>query len=55
MILLGGDLFDKREVSKICRHECMRLIRKYCMGKDRKNPVKIEILSDQAVNFPASG
>ncbi|GFG28649.1 hypothetical protein Cfor_05677 [Coptotermes formosanus] len=48
LILLGGDLFHDSKPTPRCIHDCMSLIRKYCMG-DR--PVAVEFLSDQAKNF----
>ncbi|XP_048838073.1 double-strand break repair protein MRE11 [Brienomyrus brachyistius] len=47
-ILLGGDLFHDNKPSRKTLHNCIALLRKYCMG-DR--PISFEILSDQAVNF----
>lgn len=47
-ILLGGDLFHENKPSRKTLHNCLELLRKYCMG-DR--PVQFEILSDQSVNF----
>jgi len=31
-ILLGGDLFHDSKPTPRCIHDCMSLIRKYCMG-----------------------
>ena len=47
-VLLGGDLFHENKPSRKIMHECITLLRKYCMG-DR--PCQIEFLSDQSVNF----
>ncbi|KAL1781365.1 hypothetical protein HispidOSU_001441 [Sigmodon hispidus] len=47
-ILLGGDLFHENKPSRKTLHNCLELLRKYCMG-DR--PVQFEVLSDQSVNF----
>ena len=47
-ILLGGDLFHENKPSRKILHDCMTLIRKYCMGD---KPCQVEFLSDQAVNF----
>ncbi|XP_059960688.1 double-strand break repair protein MRE11 isoform X2 [Mesoplodon densirostris] len=47
-ILLGGDLFHENKPSRKTVHNCLELLRKYCMG-DR--PVQFEIISDQSVNF----
>lgn len=47
-ILLGGDLFHDSKPTPRCIHDCMSLIRKYCMGN---RPVAVEFLSDQAKNF----
>ncbi|KAG7470898.1 hypothetical protein MATL_G00118740 [Megalops atlanticus] len=47
-ILLGGDLFHDNKPSRRTMHNCMELLRKYCMGNQ---PIMFEILSDQAVNF----
>ena len=49
MILLGGDLFHENKPSRQIMHKCLTLLRKYCLGDD---PVTIEILSDQRINFP---
>lgn len=48
MILLAGDLFHENKPSRKVMHNCMSLLRKYCMG-DR--PVQFEFLSDQSENF----
>ncbi|KAM6933265.1 double-strand break repair protein MRE11 [Xenentodon cancila] len=47
-ILLGGDLFHDNKPSRRCLHNCITLLRKYCMGD---SPVTFNILSDQTVNF----
>ena len=47
-ILLGGDLFHENKPSRQCLHNCIALLRKYCMGN---KPCEIEFLSDQSVNF----
>uniref|UniRef100_A0A452GG54 Double-strand break repair protein n=1 Tax=Gopherus agassizii TaxID=38772 RepID=A0A452GG54_9SAUR len=47
-ILLGGDLFHENKPSRKTLHNCIELLRKYCMGD---HPVQFEILSDQSVNF----
>ncbi|KAJ8410870.1 hypothetical protein AAFF_G00188270 [Aldrovandia affinis] len=47
-ILLGGDLFHDNKPSRRTMHNCIELLRKYCMGDQ---PITFEILSDQAVNF----
>ncbi|XP_033100240.1 double-strand break repair protein MRE11-like isoform X2 [Anneissia japonica] len=51
MILLGGDLFHENKPSRKSLHGLMALIRQYCMGDQ---PIQIEFLSDQCVNFAAS-
>jgi hypothetical protein len=48
-ILLGGDLFHENKPSKKTLHKTIELIRMYCFGDD---PVQIQILSDQTINFP---
>ena len=48
MVLLGGDLFHENKPSRRIMHQCMELMRAYCMG-DR--PCSLQILSDQSVNF----
>ncbi|KAL4647108.1 double-strand break repair protein MRE11A isoform X1, partial [Arapaima gigas] len=50
-ILLGGDLFHDNKPSRRSLHNCIALLRKYCMGD---KPIIFEILSDQAVNFSNS-
>ncbi|GFY46545.1 double-strand break repair protein MRE11 [Trichonephila inaurata madagascariensis] len=47
-ILLGGDLFHENKPSRKVLHDCISLMRKYCMG-DRA--VQFEFLSDQSDNF----
>jgi double-strand break repair protein MRE11 len=48
-ILLGGDLFHDNKPSKRTLHRTIELIRTYCFGDD---PIKVQILSDQKINFP---
>ena len=48
MILLGGDLFHHNKPSRRTLHKTMEIMRRYTMGP---NPVKIQILSDQARDF----
>ncbi|XP_065888547.1 double-strand break repair protein MRE11-like [Dysidea avara] len=48
MILQGGDLFHENKPSRHVLHRTMELLRRYCMGDE---PIRFEILSDQAVNF----
>lgn len=48
LILLGGDLFHDNKPSRRCLHNCITLLRKYCMGD---SPIQFNILSDQTVNF----
>ncbi|EGC34567.1 hypothetical protein DICPUDRAFT_34779, partial [Dictyostelium purpureum] len=48
MVLLGGDLFHDNKPSRSCLYRTMELFRKYCLGD---SPVRIQFLSDQAVNF----
>jgi double-strand break repair protein MRE11 len=48
-ILLGGDLFHDNKPSTKTMHNCMTLLRQYCMGDD---PCSLEFLSDQSENFP---
>lgn len=47
-ILLGGDLFHENKPSRKCLHNCITMLRKYCMGD---SPIQFNILSDQTVNF----
>ncbi|XP_008285231.1 double-strand break repair protein MRE11 isoform X2 [Stegastes partitus] len=47
-ILLGGDLFHENKPSRRCLHNCISMLRQYCMGD---SPVRFNILSDQTVNF----
>lgn len=51
MILQGGDLFHENKPSRYILHRTMELLRRYCMGND---PVSIEVISDQSVNFACS-
>lgn len=51
MILQGGDLFHENKPSRYILHRTMELLRRYCMGSE---PVNIEVVSDQAVNFASS-
>eukprot|EP00064_Thunnus_orientalis_P004324 superscaffoldBa00000391_g4335 len=47
-ILLGGDLFHENKPTRRCLHNCITMLRKYCMGDA---PIHFNILSDQTVNF----
>ncbi|XP_031152583.1 double-strand break repair protein MRE11 isoform X1 [Sander lucioperca] len=47
-ILLGGDLFHDNKPSRRCLHNCITMLRRYCMGD---TPIHFNILSDQNVNF----
>uniref|UniRef100_A0A3B4YBP4 Double-strand break repair protein MRE11 n=1 Tax=Seriola lalandi dorsalis TaxID=1841481 RepID=A0A3B4YBP4_SERLL len=47
-ILLGGDLFHENKPSRRCLHNCITMLRQYCMGD---TPIHFNILSDQTVNF----
>ncbi|XP_070761935.1 double-strand break repair protein MRE11 isoform X2 [Enoplosus armatus] len=47
-ILLGGDLFHDNKPSRRCLHNCITMLRRYCMGD---TPIHFNILSDQTVNF----
>lgn len=47
-ILLGGDLFHDNKPSRRCLHNCITMLRRYCMGD---TPIQFNILSDQKVNF----
>lgn len=51
MILQGGDLFHENKPSRYMLHRTMELLRRYCMGDE---PVSIEVISDQSVNFASS-
>jgi double-strand break repair protein MRE11 len=48
MVLLAGDLFHDNKPSRLTMFKAMNIFRRYCMGK---NPVSIQILSDQKENF----
>lgn len=48
LILLGGDLFHDNKPTRRCLHNCITMLRKYCMGD---SPIHFNILSDQTVNF----
>ncbi|KAJ3590259.1 hypothetical protein NHX12_008213 [Muraenolepis orangiensis] len=50
-ILLGGDLFHDNKPSRRCLHNCITMLRKYCMGD---TPIVFDIVSDQALNFGTS-
>ncbi|XP_029028149.1 double-strand break repair protein MRE11 [Betta splendens] len=47
-ILLGGDLFHDNKPTRRCLHNCITMLRKYCMGD---SPIQFNIVSDQTVNF----
>uniref|UniRef100_UPI0037E87FC1 double-strand break repair protein MRE11 n=1 Tax=Semicossyphus pulcher TaxID=241346 RepID=UPI0037E87FC1 len=47
-ILLGGDLFHDNKPSRRCLHNCITMMRRYCMGD---SPIHFNVLSDQTVNF----
>lgn len=47
-ILLGGDLFHDNKPTRRCLHNCITMLRQYCMGD---SPIHFNILSDQTVNF----
>ncbi|CAK6968152.1 double-strand break repair protein MRE11 [Scomber scombrus] len=47
-ILLGGDLFHENKPTRRCLHNCITMLRKYCMGD---TPIHFNILSDQTINF----
>jgi double-strand break repair protein MRE11 len=48
-VFLGGDLFDVNKPSRETMVRTMEILREYCLNDD---PVQLEVLSDQAVNFP---
>ena len=48
MVLIAGDLFHENKPSRRTMYTTMEIIRRYCMGP---NPVRIQIISDQATNF----
>jgi double-strand break repair protein MRE11 len=48
-VLIAGDLFHENKPSRNTMFKAMEIIRRYTMGE---NPVRIQILSDQAKNFP---
>ena len=52
MVLLGGDLFHENKPTRWTMHNTIKLFEKYALGDEA---VGMEILSDQKVNFPASG
>jgi double-strand break repair protein MRE11 len=47
-ILHGGDLFHDNKPSRKTMHRTVELLRSYCLGE---RPVKINVLSDQRLNF----
>lgn len=47
-VLMGGDLFHENKPSCHIIHQCLTLLRKYCMGN---RPIQFKFLSDQSVNF----
>ncbi|XP_071351849.1 double-strand break repair protein MRE11 [Trachinotus anak] len=47
-ILLGGDLFHENKPSRRCLHNCITMLRQFCMGE---SPIHFNILSDQTINF----
>jgi len=48
-VFLGGDLFDINKPSRETMIRTMDILREYCFNDD---PVALEVLSDQTVNFP---
>jgi len=48
-VFLGGDLFDVNKPSRETMVRTMEILREYCLND---NPVQLEVLSDQTVNFP---
>ena len=48
-VFLGGDLFDVNKPSRETMVRTMEILQEYCLNDD---PVRIEVLSDQTVNFP---
>lgn len=48
MVLLAGDLFHENKPSRRTMYKAMSIFRKYCMGP---NPIAIQILSDESLNF----
>ena len=48
MVLLGGDLFHHNKPSRKTMMRTLKLFRERCLGQ---NPVHINVVSDQAVNF----
>eukprot|EP00740_Mantoniella_antarctica_P014696 CAMPEP_0181368446 /NCGR_PEP_ID=MMETSP1106-20121128/12092_1 /TAXON_ID=81844 /ORGANISM="Mantoniella antarctica, Strain SL-175" /LENGTH=343 /DNA_ID=CAMNT_0023484563 /DNA_START=146 /DNA_END=1173 /DNA_ORIENTATION=+ len=51
-VFLGGDLFDINKPSRETMVRTMEILREYCFND---NPVQLEVLSDQTVNFPRRG
>jgi double-strand break repair protein MRE11 len=47
-VLMAGDMFHDNKPSRSTLYRTMELLRMYCFGD---NPVNIELLSDQALNF----
>ena len=47
-VLLGGDLFHDNKPSQPCLNRTIKILRKYCLNSD---PIRLQILSDQAANF----
>eukprot|EP00963_Diacronema_lutheri_P008336 scaffold741_cov336-Pavlova_lutheri.AAC.47 len=52
LVLLGGDLFHHNKPSQSTIVKCMQVIQKYCLGE---KPIKFQVVSDQATNFPGQG
>ena len=52
LILLGGDLFHHNKPSRQTMHRTIAMFRKYCLGE---GAVRIQIVSDQKLNFKANG
>ena len=50
--MLGGDLFHDNKPSRRTLYRTMEIMRKYCFGD---SPIHIQIVSDQAINFPVRG
>ena len=48
-VLLGGDLFHDNKPSRPTLVKTIDILSRYCLGDD---PVKVQVISDQGVNFP---
>lgn len=47
-MLLGGDLFHENKPSRHAMYQCMKILRKYCLGD---GAVRVQFLSDPTEAF----